>query len=452
VIEIDHVSKKFRIWEDRSRDLKETAINLLKGKKRSFRELWALWDIHLSIKEGETVAFIGENGSGKSTLLKLLSGIYSPDKGKILMRGKISSLLELGVGFHPDLTGEENIFFNGAMLGFGRAEMEEKFDRIVSFSEIGNFVYSPIRTYSSGMLMRLGFSIATSVDPDVLLIDEILAVGDEAFQQKCLTRMEKFKEEEKTIILVSHSMETVQKFCQRAILLHEGRVVCDDIPGKTVRTYHTMLYGEESQPTAAETEELHPEQASLKRRDESPNPPDREQYAEGRDVLSSEKFSGETEESALPEKALFDPEKIRVVEAEDSSFFAEGLFQDAFGHSPPKGPSNYVALYSDSGSQSDLKVIGFVHLERVGEMGLVGGVCVDRRWWGRGIGKKLLISVDEKRRDEKAFFVRTDDPRIASACGYEALPHPHLMVKWLEPLSEEEKSRIAGAAWAFGPF
>jgi len=245
VIEIDHVSKKFRIWEDRSRDLKETAINLLKGKKRSFRELWALRDIHLSIKEGETVAFIGENGSGKSTLLKLLSGIYAPDEGKIVIRGKISSLLELGVGFHPDLTGEENIFFNGAMLGFGRPEMEEKFDRIVSFSEIGNFVYSPIRTYSSGMLMRLGFSIATSVDPDVLLVDEILAVGDEAFQQKCLTRMEKFKEEEKTIILVSHSMETVQKFCQRAILLHEGRVVCDDIPKRTIEAYHETLYGPE---------------------------------------------------------------------------------------------------------------------------------------------------------------------------------------------------------------
>ena len=158
MIEIINVSKKFRIWEDRSRDLKETTINFLRGKKRSFRDLWALREINLKIKEGETLAFIGENGSGKSTLLKLLGGIYMPDGGKIATQGKISSLLELGVGFHPDLTGEENIYLNGAMLGFNRKEMKEKFDEIVSFSEIGDFIYSPIRTYSSGMVMRLGFS------------------------------------------------------------------------------------------------------------------------------------------------------------------------------------------------------------------------------------------------------------------------------------------------------
>ena len=212
MIEIIHVSKKFRIWEDRSRDLKETTINFLRGKKRSFRDLWALRGIDLEIKEGETVAFIGENGSGKSTLLKLLGGIYTPDEGKIVTRGKISTLLELGVGFHPDLTGEENIYLNGAMLGFDRAEMQKRFDEIVSFSEIGDFVYSPIRTYSSGMLMRLGFSIAMCVDPDILLLDEILAVGDEAFQLKCLDRLETFKMSGKTIVLVSHSLEMVRKF------------------------------------------------------------------------------------------------------------------------------------------------------------------------------------------------------------------------------------------------
>jgi ABC-type polysaccharide/polyol phosphate transport system ATPase subunit len=241
VIEILNVSKKFRIWEDRSRDLKETTINFLRGKKRSFRELWALRGINLEIKEGETVAFIGENGSGKSTLLKLLGGIYAPDEGRIVTRGKISTLLELGVGFHPDLTGEENVYLNGAMLGFDHAEMRERIDEIVSFSEIGNFIYSPIRTYSSGMLMRLGFSIATCVDPDILLVDEILAVGDEAFQSKCLTRMEKFKEERKTIILVSHSMELVQKLSQRVILLQEGRVVHDGPPEETIERYHTLL-------------------------------------------------------------------------------------------------------------------------------------------------------------------------------------------------------------------
>jgi ABC-type polysaccharide/polyol phosphate transport system ATPase subunit len=248
VIAILNVSKKFRIWEDRSRDLKETAINWVRGKKRSYREVLALRKINLEIGKGETVAFVGENGSGKSTLLKLLGGIYAPDEGKIVATGKISTLLELGVGFHPDLTGEENVYLNGAMLGFDRKEMRRRFDEIVSFSEIGDFIYSPIRTYSSGMLMRLGFSIATCVDPDILLIDEIFAVGDEAFQNKCFGRLKAFKTSGKTIVLVSHSMEMVQKFCERAILLHEGRVVCDDVPEKTVETYHAVLYGREYSP------------------------------------------------------------------------------------------------------------------------------------------------------------------------------------------------------------
>jgi ABC-type polysaccharide/polyol phosphate transport system ATPase subunit len=245
VIDIIHVSKRFRVWEDRSRDLKETTINFLKGKKRSFRDVWALQGIHLTIEEGETVAFIGQNGSGKSTLLKLLGRIYSPDEGKIVTQGKISTLFELGVGFHPDLTGEENIYLNGALLGFNQAKMRNKFDAIVSFSEIGDFVYSPIRTYSSGMLMRLGFSVAMCVNPDILLLDEVLAVGDEAFQNKCLERIDMHKVAGKTIVLVSHSMETVQKFCERAILLHKGRIVCDDVPEKTIEAYHTLLYCQE---------------------------------------------------------------------------------------------------------------------------------------------------------------------------------------------------------------
>lgn len=241
MIQILNVSKKFRIWEDRSRDLKETAINLLKGKRRSYRDLWALRGISLEIGEGETVAFIGENGSGKSTMLKLLCGIYVPDEGKIATRGKISSLLDLGIGFHPDLTGEENIYLNGAMLGFNRREMRKKFDEIVSFAEIGDFIYSPIRTYSSGMTMRLGFSVAMCVDPDILVIDEVLAVGDEAFQEKCFGRLEDFKSAGKTIMIVTHSLEAVEKFCARAVLLHRGQVVADGEPGRTIEAYHALL-------------------------------------------------------------------------------------------------------------------------------------------------------------------------------------------------------------------
>jgi ABC-type polysaccharide/polyol phosphate transport system ATPase subunit/GNAT superfamily N-acetyltransferase len=454
VIEIIDVSKKFRIWEDRSRDLKETTINFLRGKKRSFREVWALQGIHLEIKEGETVAFIGENGSGKSTLLKLLGGIYSPDEGRIVTQGKISTLFELGVGFHPDLTGEENIYLNGAMLGFDRAAMREKFDAIVSFSEIGDFIYSPIRTYSSGMLMRLGFSVAMCVNPDILLLDEVLAVGDEAFQNKCLERLETFKTSGKTIVLVSHGMEMVQKFCERAILLHGGRVLSDDVPEKTIQAYHHLLYGEKSQDTVAgdhETEGPHPDEISCTKGNESSVPVDEKREGGGRDQPTSGEFSGEEKESGPPE-APFDIERVRIVEVEDSSFFAEDLFQDAFGHSPPKGPSNFVAFYPDSGGQSAFKVIGFIHLERVGEMGLIGGICVDRRWRGKGIGKRLLLSMEEKRKREKAFFVYTDNSKLTSDYGYEALPHSYVMVKWLEPVPEEEKARLADAARDFGPF
>jgi ABC-type polysaccharide/polyol phosphate transport system ATPase subunit len=248
VIEIINVSKKFRIWEDRSRDLKETTINYLRRKKRSFRDLWALREINLKIKEGETLAFIGENGSGKSTLLKLLGGIYMPDGGKIATQGKISSLLELGVGFHPDLTGEENVYLNGAMLGFDRNKMRRRFDEVVSFSEIGDFIYSPIRTYSSGMVMRLGFSIAMCVNPDILLIDEVLAVGDEAFQKKCFNRLEGFKASQKTLILVTHSLELVKTFCSRAVLLHHGRLVEDGDPIAVVDKYREILYTKQRDP------------------------------------------------------------------------------------------------------------------------------------------------------------------------------------------------------------
>ena len=245
MIEIINVSKKFRIWEDRSRDLKETTINFLRGKKRSFRDLWALQGINLKIKEGETVAFIGENGSGKSTLLKLLAGVYVPDEGKIATQGKISSLLELGVGFHPDLTGEENIYLNGAMLGFDSDDMRERFGEIVSFAEIGDFIYSPIRTYSSGMLMRLGFSVAMCVDPGILLIDEVLAVGDEAFQKKCLKRLEEFKSAGKTIIIVSHALDLIRKFCERVILLQDGKVIIDGAADRTIDKYHAILSNKE---------------------------------------------------------------------------------------------------------------------------------------------------------------------------------------------------------------
>ena len=372
MIEILNVSKKFRIWEDRSRDLKETAINFLRGKRRSYRDLWALRGIHVEIKGGETVAFIGENGSGKSTLLKLLCGIYMPDEGKITTNGKISALLELGVGFHPDLTGEENIFLNGAMLGFDRKEMEKRFDEIVSFSEIGDFIYSPIRTYSSGMAMRLGFSIAMCVDPDILLIDEVLAVGDEAFQEKCIQRLEKFKESKKKIVLVSHGLEMVKKFCERVILLHEGRIVIDDTPEKTIEEYHRLLFLKTGKSEIQQGVDEAEEKIQI-----TIYPPALKEEEKIEPIVVEEKsFDTEVE-------VKLDPGKVRIIEVQDSAFIAGDLFFRAFGHLPPNNPTNYIAIHVDSKKPSAFDVIGFIHVEKVNEMGLVGGLCVDAQWHGK---------------------------------------------------------------------
>ncbi len=427
MIRIIGVSKRFRIYEDRSRDLKETAINLLRGKKRSFREIWALREIYLDIHEGETVALIGENGSGKSTLLKLLAGIYTPDKGKIILDGKVSTLLELGVGFHPDLTGEENIYLNGAMLGFDKKTMKEKFEEIVSFSEIGNFIYSPIRTYSSGMLMRLGFSIATSVESDTLLVDEILAVGDEAFQEKCLNRMREFKKAGKTIILVTHNLELVKIFCDRAVLLCEGRMAYDGPPEETIEAYHNYLLSKSEYPIMQK--EIENRKGVEK---EATGPP---MVDEGADEVE------------------FHPERLRVIEVEDAEFFAGCLFREAFGHPPPPWPHNYVAVYSDIKDPSILHLVGFIHIQRIGEgIGLIGGICIAPRWQARGLEKEILDSIDRIKEDDRVFFIYTDNPVFALKCGYEPLFHPYLMVKWLVSLPPEEKARLIDKAIAFGPF
>jgi ABC-type polysaccharide/polyol phosphate transport system ATPase subunit/ribosomal protein S18 acetylase RimI-like enzyme len=452
VIEALDVSKKFRISEDRSRSIKETAINFLKGKKRSFREVPALRNINFRIREGESVAFIGENGSGKSTLLKLLYGIYVPDGGKIITKGRVSALLELGVGFHPDLTGEENIFLNGSMLGFNHKEMRERFEEIVSFSEIGDFVYSPIRTYSSGMWMRLGFSVAMCVDPDILLIDEVLAVGDEAFQKKCLDRLEEFKSAGKTIVIVSHALSMVQKFCDRIILLHEGQIVVDGEPERTIERYRTLLsLGveaeatdkiEEAQNSAEEVEENPLLSNSCEGVEEVPV-----------EVVEESPEKGQEEISDREEREIkLDLKRVRIIEVQDSLLFAGKLFQDAFGDPPPAYPNNYIAICEDSQNPSTFHVVGFVHLQPVGEMGLVAGLCVDRQWRGKGLGKMLLTSMENQDQWIKALFVYAGDPRIPAECGYESLSHPHLMAKWIGPLSPEKKEKMINIALAIGPF
>lgn len=223
-ISVKDVTKEYTYYEDKAYYLKERLTNLRRNKKQKYV---VLSDISCDIKKGESVALIGVNGSGKSTLLKLLTKIIYPEQGTIEMYGKVSSLLELGAGFNNDFTGRENIYFNASMYGLGRKDVDKVIDKIIDFSELQDFIESPVRTYSSGMYMRLAFSIAVNVEADILLIDEILAVGDSHFQTKCLNKMKELKEQKKTMVFVSHSMEQVQSFCDRAIWIKEGKIRLD---------------------------------------------------------------------------------------------------------------------------------------------------------------------------------------------------------------------------------
>ena len=233
-IEVKNVTKSFKLFYDKASTLKEKMV-FWNRKKSETREV--LKDINLEIKKGETVALIGTNGSGKSTLLKLMTKIIYPTKGSVVTHGKLTSLLELGAGFHPDFTGRENIYFNASIFGLTREEIERRVDDIIKFSELEDFIDSPIRTYSSGMYMRLAFSVAINVDADILLIDEILAVGDQHFQEKCFEKLEELKESDKTIVIVTHSLEQVKKLCTRAIWIYDGEVQMDGKPNKVIEEY-----------------------------------------------------------------------------------------------------------------------------------------------------------------------------------------------------------------------
>lgn len=233
-IEVRNMYKRFKLQYDKPNTLKERLVFWNNGKKE-FHEV--LKDINIDIKKGETVALIGTNGSGKSTLLKLMTKIIYPNKGIIETSGKLTSLLELGAGFHPDFTGRENIYFNAAIFGLTRKEIDCRINDIIEFSELGEFIDNPIRTYSSGMYMRLAFSIAINVDAEILLIDEILAVGDQHFQDKCFSKLEELKNSDKTIVIVSHSLDVVKKLCNRAIWIYKGEFRLDGDPIYVIDEY-----------------------------------------------------------------------------------------------------------------------------------------------------------------------------------------------------------------------
>jgi ABC-2 type transport system ATP-binding protein len=231
-IRVVDVSKRFVIRKEKS--LKERLVNL--GRSRLHKsDFYALRDVSLDIQRGTTIGLIGPNGSGKSTLLKTIGGIMSPSTGEVQHRGRVAALLELGAGFHPDLTGRENVYLNASILGMSKEETDDQLADILEFSGIGDFIDTQVKFYSSGMYVRLAFSVAVHVDPDILIVDEVLAVGDEPFQRKCMDRIREFQRQGKTIVLVTHSMEQVAQLCDRAIVLEKGNVVFDGEPGQAIR-------------------------------------------------------------------------------------------------------------------------------------------------------------------------------------------------------------------------
>jgi ABC-2 type transport system ATP-binding protein len=239
-VEIQDVSKRFRLYHQKYTSLKERVIH---AGRTPYTDLWALRDIGFEVNEGQTVGILGRNGSGKSTLLKCVCGVLQPTEGQVVVRGKLAGLLELGAGFQPDLTGRQNIYLNGSLLGMAKAEIDKIFEEIVAFAELDQFIDNQVKFYSSGMYVRLGFAVAVNVDPDVLVIDEVLAVGDEQFQGKCLDRIRTFQEEGRTILFVSHQADQIRAICDRAVVLEGGRMLTDASPGEAVRVFRETLGG-----------------------------------------------------------------------------------------------------------------------------------------------------------------------------------------------------------------
>ena len=241
VIKADKISKIYRLYNKPSDRLREA---LLPGKKKLGKDHYALTDLDLTIYKGETVGIIGTNGSGKSTILKIITGVLSPTKGDIKVNGRISALLELGAGFNMEYNGIENIYLNGTMMGFSKKEIDERLDSILAFADIGDYVYQPCKTYSSGMFVRLAFAVAINIDPEILIVDEALSVGDVFFQAKCYHKFEEFKKEGKTILFVSHDLSSIAKYCDRVILLNKGVKLDEGNPKEMIDAYKQVLVGQ----------------------------------------------------------------------------------------------------------------------------------------------------------------------------------------------------------------
>jgi len=240
VIRLENVTQRFRVIRERPDTVRELFSKMFR-KSSSYHDFEAVKDVSFEVPHGQALAIIGRNGSGKSTLLKIIAGVYRPSKGKVMVDGSLAPLIELGAGFHHELTGRENILLNGLLMGYSKRAMLERQQRIIDFADIGEFIDAPVKQYSSGMYMRLAFSVAIEVDPQILVVDEILAVGDMGFQQKCFERIRRFRQAGKTILMVTHNMGDVQEHCDRAILLDHGCMLSDGRPDETIALYRSLL-------------------------------------------------------------------------------------------------------------------------------------------------------------------------------------------------------------------
>jgi len=240
VIRLENVTQRFRVIQERPDTLRELFSKLFRHSS-SYHDFEAVRNVSFEVPPGQMMGIIGRNGSGKSTLLKIIAGVYRPSKGTVAVHGSIAPLIELGAGFHHELTGRENILLNGLLMGYSKREMLARQERIVEFADIGDFIDAPVKQYSSGMYMRLAFAVATEVDPQILLIDEILAVGDAGFKEKCFERIRKFRASGKTILLVTHTMPDVEKYCERVLLIEQGSIIVDGLPEEAVPVYHSMV-------------------------------------------------------------------------------------------------------------------------------------------------------------------------------------------------------------------
>ncbi len=257
-VEVQGVSKRFRLYEEKYTSLKE---RILHAGKVPYHDFWALKGIDLEIAHGETLGILGRNGSGKSTLLKCIAGVLKPSAGEIRLRGQLAAMLELGAGFQPELSGRDNIYLNASLLGLSRREIDKSFDDIVAFAELEEFIDNQVRFYSSGMYVRLGFAVAVNVNPDILLVDEVLAVGDERFQQKCMERIHRFQKEGRTIVVVSHAPDMMRQLCNRVAVINSGQLVTVGNPGQSIRRFRDVLMDSDENTGAVPAVEI--EEGSL---------------------------------------------------------------------------------------------------------------------------------------------------------------------------------------------